>query len=519
MKHISCLTVTVLLATFVFSFRPADLPFSTVKITGGVISGTVSKNGEVHAFKGIPFAAPPLGDFRWKEPQPVLPWAGLKQCDIFGPSPMQASPFPFGPWSQEYLIPKEPISEDCLYLNVWTGAKTSSEKRPVIVWIYGGGFGSGGTAVPVYDGEAMAKKGIVFVSVNYRVGVFGFLAHPELTKESPHHASGNYGLLDQVAGLRWVQENIAAFGGDPGNVTIAGQSAGSMSVNCLVASPLCRGLFQHAIAESGAGFIAGGIGNSASLQNAEEAGTKMAESLQAISIAALRKIPAAELQSKARGFFRPITDGYLLPESIAETFAKGKQNDVALLTGWNEDDGVMIGKPKTAAEFQQQVKQQYGNDATALLQYYPSSNEEEALRSQVNLSRDQTFGMQNYAWANVQNEKGKAPVYVYRFARRLPATGDYERYGAFHTGEVAYAYNNLDFVKRCSWQPADRQLAEIMSSYWVNFAASGNPNGKGLPQWPAYKLQDKKIIILGDTMVAAALPDTKALDLLISLTK
>ena len=218
-------------------------PFETIKVDGGMISGATNATGDVHIFKGIPFAAPPVGDLRWKEPQPVVSWSGIKKCDAFGASPMQGSPEPFGPWSAEFLIPKTPISEDCLYLNVWTGASSAKEKRPVVLWIYGGGFVSGGSGVPVYDGEAMAKKGVIFVSANYRVGIFGFFALPDLAKESAHHSSGNYALLDQVAAIKWIKKNIGSFGGDPDNITIAGQSAGSMSVNCLVASPLCKGLF------------------------------------------------------------------------------------------------------------------------------------------------------------------------------------------------------------------------------------------------------------------------------------
>jgi para-nitrobenzyl esterase len=225
-----------------------------VKTQAGRVAGTTNAGGDVRIFRGIPFAAPPVGALRWKAPQPVKPWTGVRNCTAFGPSPMQNDPAPFSMWTEEYLIPKDPIDEDCLYLNVWTGARSAAEKRPVLVWIYGGGFVSGGSAVPIYDGEAMAKKGILFVSINYRVGVFGFFAHPELTRESGRGASGNYGLMDQVAALQWVQQNIAAFGGDPGNVTVAGQSAGAMSVNCLVASPLAKGLFTKAIAHSGASF-------------------------------------------------------------------------------------------------------------------------------------------------------------------------------------------------------------------------------------------------------------------------
>lgn len=494
-----------------------DAPFTTVKIQGGMISGTSSADGSIKIFKGIPFAAPPVGDLRWKAPQPVVPWQGVKKCDTFGASPMQGNPVPFGPWSEEYLIPKEPISEDCLTLNVWTGAKSPRARLPVIVWIYGGGFVSGGTGCAVYDGTAMARKGVVFVSVNYRVGVFGFFAHPELTAESPHRASGNYGLMDQVAGLRWVKENIAAFGGDPDNVTVAGQSAGSMSVNALVASPLCKGLIHRAIAESGAGFLSGPAGV-VRLQQAEEAGVKIAQSINKSTLNDLRAVPADELFRTAKGAFRPIVDGYVLPQSIAEIFAANQQNDIPLLTGWNEDEGTSSAKPKTAEEFTAQLKERYGNDIDGVLRFYPASSDEEAAQSQRSIARDQSFGAQNYTWANRQRETGKSSVYLYRFSRKLPATGDYVKFGAFHTGEVAYAYDNLDFVKRCPWEPVDRALAATMSSYWVNFAKAGNPNGKGLPSWPAYTTNESMIMVFGEKSEAKALPDKAALDFLVSLS-
>jgi para-nitrobenzyl esterase len=505
----------LVLFTAGFSFKQSNKEvFERVTVDGGLISGTVNTAGDIHIFKGIPFAAPPLGNLRWKEPQPVIPWKGVKKCIAFGASPMQGNPMPFGPWSAEYLIPKEPISEDCLYLNVWSGAASPKEKRPVIVWIYGGGFMTGGSGCAIYDGEAMAKKGIIFVSLNYRVGIFGFFAHPELTKESSHHASGNYGLMDQIAGLQWVRKNIAAFGGDPNNVTIAGQSAGSTSVNCLVASPLSKGLFKHAIAESGASFLKVTFTGMPSLKQAEDGGLKTDSSL-----ADLRKMPAAELMKKQQGVRGAIIDGYVIPQSIAELFAAGKQIDVDLLTGWNEDDGVLFGKPKTAEEFKKQAEQQFGADAEKFLQLYPAATDEEAAAAQAHIARDMTFGIQNYTWANVQAENSKHKVYLYHFTRRLPATGDYIKYGAFHTGEVAYAYDNLAFVHRCPWEPVDHELATVMSTFWANFAKTGNPNGPGLPEWPAYNTRSYTTMILAETQMAKPLPGKAGLDFLIARMK
>jgi len=482
--------------------------FDKIKVEGGEITGIVNGGGDIHIFKGVPFAAPPVGALRWQEPQPVAPWTGVKACDKLGPSPMQAKPKPFSMWTSEFLIPEEPISEDCLYLNVWTGANSNKEKRPVLVWIYGGGFSSGGSGCPIYDGEAMAKKGIIFVSINYRVGLFGFFAHPELTKESGHNTSGNYGLMDQIAALRWVQKNIAAFGGDPSNVTIAGQSAGSMSVNCLVASPLAKNLFNKAIGESGANFS----NSNSSLQKAEEDGQKLAQSLNATSLADLRGITADEIMKKTQAFRGPIIDGYVLPEPIVNIFKEGKENKVALLTGWNQDEGFMFGPPKKADEFKKEANEKYGADAATFLKYYPAGTDAEAAASQVNLSRDMIFGAQNYAWANIQASQGLS-TYVYRFTRKVPATGEYVKYGAFHTGEVPYAYDNLKFVNR-PWEPVDHELARIMSSYFANFIKNGNPNGKDLPVWDAYDTTDKKVMILSEKPASKTIPDRDMLDFL-----
>jgi para-nitrobenzyl esterase len=504
---------TVLALGFIsLSFHPAvEGGLRIVNTSNGPVSGTSDASGAISIYKGIPFAAPPVGDLRWKAPQPVKPWTQVKACIAFGPSPMQYKPVPFSMWTEEFLIAKEPISEDCLYLNVWTPAKTASEKRPVLVWIYGGGFGSGGSSAPIYDGEAMAKKGIVFVSINYRVGIFGFFSHPELTKESGHQASGNYGLMDQIAALEWVRKNISAFGGDPEKVTIAGQSAGSMSVNCLVASPRTKGLFSGAIAESGAFFTRNR--GMTTLSSAEKQGMETAVALGDGSIASLRKIPAAVLLQKAKGSHGPVIDGYILPASIPGIFEAGRENHVNLLTGWNQDEGFLSDGIKNAADYRKDAEEKYGSDAKKFLGFYPGKTDAEAAESQLKISRDRTFGVQNYSWANLQARQSKNPVYVYRFIRKPPATGEYVKYGAFHTGEVPYAYDNLQFVNR-PWQPVDHQLAKIMSSYWANFASTGNPNGAGLPEWPAYNLATRQIMALNENPSAEEMPDYKALDFL-----
>ena len=475
-----------------------------VKTEDGQIEGMTNTPGDIRIFKGIPFAAPPVGNLRWKAPRPVAKWTDVRKCVAFGPSPMQAKPAPFMYWSSEFLIPEEPISEDCLYLNVWTGAKTPTEKRPVLVYIYGGGFRSGGSACPIYDGEAMAKKGVVFVTINYRVGVFGFLAHPELSQESGYNASGNYALLDMIAALKWVKNNVAAMGGDPANVTIAGQSAGAFAVNFLTASPLAKGLFQRAIAESGGSFVSNPNRPKLTLQTAEQQGVTFAKSLNANSLSDLRSKSADEVQKATGGLSSPIVDGYVMPESIYDIYKKGKQNDVSLIVGWNEDDKTM-GQPAKADTFREQVKKRFGEKADALLAIYPAGTDEQAAQSQGNINRDESFGIQDYTWAKMQTKTGKSPVFVYNFNRKLPANTPESQFGAFHSGEVVYAYNNLHTLNR-RWEPVDQQLADAMSSYWVNFARTGNPNGTNLPNWPAYKPAAENVLILDKTIQPKALP-------------
>lgn len=483
-----------------------------IKIKSGSIRG-IEKNGLI-IFKGIPFAAPPLGDLRWKAPQPVKTWEDIKECTAFGPSPYQASPVPFMCWSEEYLIPKEPINEDCLYLNVWA-PKNTKKKKAVLVYIYGGGFRSGGAACAIYDGAAVAKKEVVFVSINYRVGVFGFLAHPDLSKEAPYHSSGNYGLLDMVAALQWVHDNIAAFGGDPSKVTIAGQSAGAFAVNFLCASPLTKGLIHRAIAESGGSILPSLIRPNIQLKQAEQQGVEFAKSLGANSIQELRKKTSQEILDANGGLNAPFEDGYFLPKSIYSIYEKNEQNDIPLLLGWNEDDKI-IGNLASAKDYIESIKKQFGKDADALLAQYPGNTDEEAAKSQGDLSRDQTFGVQGFAWANMQTANGRSSVYVYNFNRKLPASSPATNFGAFHTGEVVYAYDNLHTVNR-PWEMADLQLAKKMSTYWTHFAKTGNPNNGNLVQWPAYKLNTMLVLQLDKKIKSVKLPTEKKLELLSSL--
>lgn len=479
------------------------------------ISGKVAgyKEGKINVFKGIPFAAPPVGDLRWKAPQKSQTWTGVKDCIQFAASPIQGEPIPFMCWSEEFLIPKKPIDEDCLYLNVWS--KSTPVKKPVLVYIYGGGFRSGGAGCAIYDGKEMAEKDVVFVTINYRVGVFGFLAHPELSKEASYGTSGNYALLDMIAALNWVKENIAAFGGDPNQVTIAGQSAGAFAVNHLCASPLAKGLFKGAIAQSGGSILSSSLRPTTNLQQAEAMGIDFANNLHANSLKDLRKLSASEILQSNQGLSYPIEDGYVLPSSIADIYANGKQNDVALILGWNLDDKVS-GPPVKAEAYKLQLQKQYGANAEKVLQYYPATNDSIAAISQDNLSRDAFFGIQGFAWANAQTQKGRSKVYLYHFNRKLPAYTPATNFGAFHTGEVPYVFNNLKTVHR-PWQDIDIQLADQMSSYWANFAKTGNPNGKDLPQWPNYLHQNSQVLTIAEKTRQENLPFKQRLEVLSTL--
>jgi para-nitrobenzyl esterase len=473
-----------------------------IKTESGLIEGTTNLKGDIQIFKGIPFAAPPVGKLRWKAPQPVEKWKDVKKCVAFGASPMQDSPKPFMFWSSEFLIPKEPIAEDCLYLNVWSGAKVKTEKRPVFVYIYGGGFRSGGAGCPIYDGEAMAKKGVVFITINYRVGTFGFLVHPELSKETNQQTSGNYALLDMIAALQWIQKNITSFGGDPKNVTIAGQSAGAFAVNYLTATPLAKGLFHRAIAESGGSFS-----NRSALNkiNAEQQGVDFAKKLNCNSLAELREKSAEDIMKASGGMSSPIIDGYVMPESIYDIFSKGKQNDVATIVGWNKEDVLSLPKPIKKAVFKEQIQKRFGALSEDFLKAYDSNTDEEAAQSQSEITRDEFFGYQDYTWAKMQNKTGKAKVYMYNFNRKIPAHSPETQFGAFHTGEVPYAYNNLHTVNR-PFEAIDFIIADKMSNYWVNFAKTGNPNGDNLPKWEPYNVGNEPVIMIDTTIESKTLP-------------
>jgi para-nitrobenzyl esterase len=505
LSTLGIMKMRLLLLLCCWSFTSISQPV-IVSTDKGRIEG--STQDQINIFKGIPFAAPPTGDLRWKAPQPVQAWQGVKKCVQFSASPAQASPMPFMYWSEEFLIPKEPISEDCLYLNVWTPSVKPSAELPVLVYIYGGGFRSGGTACPIYDGAAMAKKGILFVSINYRVGLFGFMAHPELSAEAAYHHSGNYGILDMIAGLQWVQKNIAAFGGDPSKVTIAGQSAGSFAVSILCASPLAKGLFRGAIAESGASVLPGPIRPQITAAEAEQTGVELAKALGCKNLAELRAKPTEEIINAKGGLNAPYVDGYVLPASLTEIYTSGRENKVALMMGWNADDKIM-GTPAPAADYIQSLQKRFGDRSKELLAWYPATDDATAAVSQGNMNRDESFGVQMFAWAALQ-EKARHPVYMYRFNRALPAATSATAFGAFHSGEIVYAYDNLATLHR-PWEKADQDLATTMSAYWSNFTKTGNPNGKGLPNWPVYHSGTENLQLLDAAVSTTLLPEKKAL--------
>lgn len=459
----------------------------------GRLSGTLTADGSVEVFKGIPYATPPVGDLRWQPPQPPASWQDVRKADHFSASCMQVIRGEHLPWTREFMA-QYPISEDCLYLNVWTAARQPTPPRPVLVWIHGGGLIEGSAAPAAYDGEQLARRGIVVVSINYRLGVLGFLAHPALTRESPHHASGDYGLEDIAAALNWVHRNIAAFGGDPSQVTIAGQSSGAAAVIYMTASPLAKGLFRGAIAESGAYLSPP---TTTTLAAAEEQGTKFVASLSLHSLAQLRALPAADLiaaQQKTR--FRPDVDGWFLPDTISAIFAADRQNDVPTITGLNADEDSASSKygKLTPAEFQQQAHERYGDKAAEFLKLYPATTQAEATVSQKTSARDDDR-VAMYLWAIDRAKTAKTPAYTYYFNHAIPWP-EHPEFGAFHSAEIPYWFCNLDKLNR-PYTAADRQLSREMSGYWLNFIRTGDPNGNALPHWPASSPDSQTTMELG----------------------
>ena len=484
-----------------------------LKIENGIIEGNYDSKTGMEFYPGIPFAKPPVGPLRWKAPQPLDNWKGVKETKKFGPRAVQG--IVFGDMKSR----SDGLSEDCLYLNVWAPPKRKGKSLPVLVYFYGGGYVAGDGAEPRYDGESMAKKGMIVVTVNYRLNIFGFFAHPELSAEAPYKASGNYGLLDQQAGLKWVQKNIAAFGGDPKRVSIAGESAGSISVSYQMASPLSKDLIAGAIGESGAGIhptLA-----PVSLAEAEKTGLEFAKKAGYNTLAELRKLSTKELfemynDSKRFGF-PVVMDGYFLPATLPDIFAAKKQAMVPLLLGWNSAEipgmAFMQGMPYSKDNFIKKVKQEYPNDYEEVLKLYPGDSDKQVEYSATALASDRFIAYSTWKWFDLHRNNSSQPVYRYLYSKLRPPLADQTMVpglaggtvkrgdnnaitmppavGAPHACEIEYCMGNLHLVTDYAWTADDYKVSETMQNYFANFIITGNPNGTNLPEWPAAKPGDK----------------------------
>src|SRR5438552_106530 len=484
-----------------------------IKTEMGVVQGKVQ--GSSREFLGIPYAAPPVGELRWKAPAPAATWQGVRDATKFGARCMQGNIF------GDMVFRDAGPSEDCLMLNVWTPANVAKKKLPVMVWIHGGGFVAGATSEPRQDGATLAEQGVVVVSMNYRMGIFGFFELPELIKDSGKNAAGNYGLLDQVAALEWVKKNIAAFGGDPGNVTIFGESAGSLSVSELMGSPTVKGLFERAIGESGADFPTQTTAKVTLEQSAKDGAEYAKSVLGTDSLKELRAIPADKLLetvskpgSERRGPSMVVVDGYFLPKPVREIFAAGAQKEVPLLAGWNYDEGsgaVLSAKPPlTAASVKELGEKEFKDKAGEFFKVYPATDDATAVRSWEDFAGDRFIALGTWKWLAGAATTGKSAVYRYRFDQAPPDDPSRQAgMGAFHSGEIEYVFGTLEWRIPTLWRSEDKALSELMRKYWTNFARSGNPNGAGLPRWPAYKPSGDAQVMHLSGQSKAAKDDTK----------
>lgn len=482
-----------------------------VRTAQGEAAGKLIADGKVRAFLGLPYAAPPVGALRWKAPQPPAGWKGVRDATQFGPRCEQ--------WQiwKDYIFLDPGPSENCLYLNVYAPSTTAAHHRlPVMFWIHGGGYAAGSGSEPRYAGAALAGQGVVLVTINYRLGVFGFLTASQLAREN-NGAAGNYGLMDMVAALTWVKNNISRFGGDPGNVTIFGESAGSFAVSTLMAAPSAQGLFQKAIGESGAAFSdVLPVGPVAARIERDQ---PWVDSLGVHSAADLRALPAdkvlAEAQKKGVGGFGPVIDGSFLKESIPETYAAGKQSHVPLLAGWNRDERTnTLSKGMTADKWKAYATEHYGDRAADFLAAFPANSDEEAVRSADAFTTAQFIALGTYKWIEAAVKTGASPVYRYRFDLPSPPSEVHpEGKYAFHSAELEYVFGTLDTRHGAEWRPEDRRLSDQIIHYWTNFARTGNPNGDGLPPWPRYD-GDKQVLHLGSEISAAPDSTKSQLDIL-----
>ncbi|MCX6005297.1 MAG: carboxylesterase family protein [Chloroflexi bacterium] len=508
------IALLILLTSVVVSCAPPAAPVSDVykdpiKTNAGLVSGaTAGAKQDIHVYKGIPFAAPPVGNLRWKPPQPVTPWEGVKECTEFGAAP--------NGWSALGKPPK--VSEDCLYLNVWTPVTKVGEKLPVVVWIYGGGFRFGYGTTPLYDGTNLAGKGVVVVTFNYRTGAFGFLSHPLLSKESEHGVSGNYGILDQIAALQWVQNNISAFGGDPNNVTVFGQSAGAISIVTLMASPLAKGLFQRAISHSYADLDffmdlkAAKYGNGTAEAQGERLAKELGCDTAADPLACLRAKPADEIMTKAAppgdywspGYkYGPVVDGWVLTDHPFNLFLAGKQMNVPLLIGTTADEYSLfqISIIPDVSTYQALMNTLFGDKAKQILAANPAKDDASAKTAQKNVMTLYSFYCPAKEIANSMSNV-KSPVYLYQFTR-VPHGA--KRWGAYHALDIGYVFGNLIPIlptpePELYFDDTDRALSETMMGYWTSFAATGNPNHQGALEWPAYSAKTNQYMALGNNV-------------------
>jgi para-nitrobenzyl esterase len=483
-----------------------EKPLSTVIVTeAGKVEGT-QENG-FKSFKGIPFAAPPVGELRWKDPQPVEPWEGILKADTFACGCSQAQNL-------------RPQSEDCLYLNIWTPANFAGEKLPVMVWIHGGGFSAGAPLEATYYGEKLTQKGVIYVSIAYRLGQLGFLAHPELSAESPNKVSGNYGILDQIAALQWIQRNIAAFGGDPAKVTIFGESAGAISVSILCASPLAKGLFIGAISESGGNF--GPVEKNSrqdgivSLKGAENIGVEFMKQMGANSIEELRKMDPQDFfnnRSGGRGGFWPNADGYVIPDDQYKLYETGKYNDVNVIIGTNSDEGGMFTRPSQPDAYKKRTEERFGYFAERILEAYPGDTEEQTYTSSADIFRETAFAWPSWAWARLQSRTGHSKVFMYYFDQKQPENPrmPVKLRGAPHAAEIKYVLENIDPNR---YGEDDLKLSDMMGTYWTNFAKYGDPNGENLPVWPEFTEENPSVMYLKSAPEAGPVPNLDKLELM-----
>lgn len=469
----------------------ATQPVVTVKT--GKLQG--EQQGTINIFRGIPYAAPPTGANRWRAPQPAAAWQGIRHAGQFSASCMQQlTPQGLGPWAHEYVI-SGTVNEDCLYLNIWTPAH--AKQAPVLFWIPGGAFTSGSGSVPIYDGAALARQGLVVVTINYRVGIFGFFAHPDLTREANDAPPANFGLQDMIAALHWVHNNIAAFGGNPAAVTIDGQSAGSISVHDLVVSPLARDLFRGAIAESGLPNLEPTV----TLAQSEQAGAAFAQSIGAAAITQLRAIPAEKLLKESTGVLRfgPIIDGVLLPAAPETLIREGKSVPVPMLVGLNADEASAMSPfwgVSSKDGFEKLLTTTYQDKAPAFAKFYPATTNAERAQASKALLRDRGLGSL-YLWAKAHEQGDSQPVYAYLFQHVEPGA-ESARWGAFHSSEIPYVFQTFSASPERDFTNEDRRLSETISRYWVNFVRTGNPNAAGLPEWPTLQITNPKIMAFGN---------------------